>query len=205
MPIPYRIETPRLVLRCYQPADAGLLKEAIDASLAHLQAWMPWARQEPSPLEAKIERLRRMRGEFDLDRDYTFGIFDPGETGLLGSTGLHTRLGPRELEIGYWVHVDHCGQGYAGEAAAALTHVAFVWMEVQHVEIRCDPANLASQAVPRRLGYRHENTLKGKELTPDGHPRDTMVWVMYREDFENSGLAQQKLRLFDATGARLQS
>jgi RimJ/RimL family protein N-acetyltransferase len=38
---PYRIETERMVLRCWDPADAGLLKEAIDASLDHLRPWMP--------------------------------------------------------------------------------------------------------------------------------------------------------------------
>lgn len=31
MTMPYRIETSRLVLRCYQPSDAPLLKAAIDA------------------------------------------------------------------------------------------------------------------------------------------------------------------------------
>ena len=42
-PPPYRIETERLVIRCWNPADAPLLKEAIDSSLEELQAWMPWA------------------------------------------------------------------------------------------------------------------------------------------------------------------
>ena len=33
---PYRIETERLVLRCYEPDDAPLLKEAVDESIEHL-------------------------------------------------------------------------------------------------------------------------------------------------------------------------
>ena len=47
----------RLVLRCWNPADAPLLKAAIDGSLEHLRPWMPWARHEPEALEAKVERL----------------------------------------------------------------------------------------------------------------------------------------------------
>ena len=39
---PYRIETERLVLRCYDPEDAPLLKDAVDRSLDHLRPWMPW-------------------------------------------------------------------------------------------------------------------------------------------------------------------
>ena len=40
---PGPIRTPRLVLRCWQPGDAALLKEAVDDSLRALQRWMPWA------------------------------------------------------------------------------------------------------------------------------------------------------------------
>jgi hypothetical protein len=37
----YRIHTHRLVLRCWQPTDAPLLKAAIDVNLEHLRPWMP--------------------------------------------------------------------------------------------------------------------------------------------------------------------
>ena len=60
-PAPYRIETERLVIRCYEPRDASLLKEAIDSSLEHLRPWMPWAHQEPQTLEQKMELIRRFR------------------------------------------------------------------------------------------------------------------------------------------------
>ena len=61
----YRIETERLVIRCYNPSDAPLLKLAIDESLDHLRPWMPWAMHEPESVEAKIDRLRAYRGQFD--------------------------------------------------------------------------------------------------------------------------------------------
>ncbi|MES2731624.1 MAG: hypothetical protein V4714_07745 [Bacteroidota bacterium] len=43
----YRIETDRLVIRCYEPSDAEKLKNAITESLDHLRPWMPWAQNEP--------------------------------------------------------------------------------------------------------------------------------------------------------------
>ena len=55
---PYRIVTERLVLRCYDPMDAPLLKAAIDGSLEHLRAWMPWAYNDPVPVSDMAERLR---------------------------------------------------------------------------------------------------------------------------------------------------
>ncbi|MEO0877546.1 MAG: N-acetyltransferase, partial [Bacteroidota bacterium] len=55
----YRIETERLVIRCYQPKDAELLKRSIDESLEHLLPWMTWAKNEPESIEAKRERIRK--------------------------------------------------------------------------------------------------------------------------------------------------
>jgi len=72
---PYRIVSERLVIRCWEPLDAPLLKEAIDSSLEHLQPWMPWARAEPQELSEKVDLLRRFRGQFDLGTDFVMGIF----------------------------------------------------------------------------------------------------------------------------------
>ena len=55
---PYRIVTERLVLRCWEPRDAPLLKEAVDSSIDHLLPWMPWAAHEPQSLEDKVALLR---------------------------------------------------------------------------------------------------------------------------------------------------
>jgi RimJ/RimL family protein N-acetyltransferase len=118
--MPYRVESERLVLRCWQPDDARLLKEAVDSSLDHLRPWMPWAVYEPQSIEAKADRLRVFRGEFDLDRDYVYGILSRDERLALGSSGLHTRLDAGGLEIGYWIRTSHVGRGLATEAASAL-------------------------------------------------------------------------------------
>ena len=58
------IYTPRLVLRCWRPADAPLLKEALDSSLDHLRPWMPWARDELSTLDDISVRLARFARDF---------------------------------------------------------------------------------------------------------------------------------------------
>ena len=84
----YKIETERLIIRCYEPKDAKLLKQSIDESLEHLIPWMPWAKNEPESLANKMGRLRKCRGQFDLGLDYTFGIFSKDEKKLIGSTGF---------------------------------------------------------------------------------------------------------------------
>lgn len=199
----YRIHTERLVLRCWYPADAALLNEAIGSSLEHLRPWMPWAKHEPETLDAKVQRLRQFRGEFDLDQDYVYGILNQEETAVLGGAGLHTRRGEGVLEIGYWIHVDHLSQGLATEAAGALTQVAFRVNQVGRVEIHCDPTNVRSAAVPRKLGFVHEATLRHRTVTTDGAPRDSMIWTMLADEYPESMTAKIELAAFGAAGQRI--
>jgi RimJ/RimL family protein N-acetyltransferase len=121
----------------------------------------------------------------------------------LGSTGLHTRRGPQAREIGYWIHVDHVGQGYATEASAALTKVAFKIDGMDRVEIHCDPANLASAAVPKKLGYTHEATLRRRSHWDDGKIEDSMIWTLFAADYPTSPAAQLEIQAFDAAGREI--
>ena len=66
----YRIETKRLVLRCWQPEDAARIQEATAVNREHLLPFMPWAVDEPTPVEAKVDLLRKFRASFDRGEDY---------------------------------------------------------------------------------------------------------------------------------------
>jgi RimJ/RimL family protein N-acetyltransferase len=202
-PPAYRIVTPRLVIRCWDPADAPRLVAAIAGSLDHLRPWLPWALKEPVPVEERIDWLRACRGEFDLGRDFVYGIFDPGETLVLGGTGLHTRPGPGAREIGYWIRSDHTHKGYATEAAAALTKTAILVDGVDRVEIHCDPGNAASAAVPRRLGFTLEGTLRRRTRGSDGNMSDSMVWTLLASELPSSPCARAELTAHDCLGRRI--
>lgn len=202
---PCRIETDRLVVRCWDPRDAPLLKDAIDASLEHLRPWMPWALEEPTPLAAKLALLRRFRSLFDADEDYVYGIFDRTETRVLGGTGLHTRVGPDAFEIGYWIRADAAGAGLATEASAALTRSALELCGVERIELRVDPRNAASLRVARKLGFAEEALLRRRlpNLTPEGVRADVVVFTLFAEDLPGSPAAGAVLAAYDAAGERL--
>jgi RimJ/RimL family protein N-acetyltransferase len=199
--LPYRIATERLVLRCWEPRDAPLLKDAVDSSIDHLLPWMPWAADEPQTVEEKAALLRTFRGNFDLGVDFVYGIFSRDEAQALGGTGLHTRIGPEALEIGYWIRASRAGEGLTTEATAALTRVAFELTDRERVEIRCDPANDRSRAIPRKLGYIEEATLRHRLHYPE--PRDIVVYSLFREDFPSSPAASAALEAYDAIGNRV--
>jgi RimJ/RimL family protein N-acetyltransferase len=183
---PRLVRTERLILRAWEPADAQDLKSAIDANLAHLQPWVPWAKDEPSPLDAIVSRLEKFASDFASGAEWLYAIFGLDGRTLLGGTGLHPRIGPGGIELGYWIGAPYTRLGYATEAAGALTRLAFTEPEVQRVEIRCDPLNEASARIPHHLGFRHVETLVGEFVTPTGAPRDTMVWRMTRTEHEKT-------------------
>ena len=111
-PAPYRIETERLVIRCYEPRDAPLLHEAVDSSVDHLQEFMPWSRERKTLAET-VDLIKGFRAAFDTAENFVCGIFPADETQLLGGTGLHPRLEPGGLEIGYWIREGETRRGIA--------------------------------------------------------------------------------------------
>jgi RimJ/RimL family protein N-acetyltransferase len=198
----YRLVTTHLELRAYDPAQAEALRTAITESLEHLRPWMPWAHDEPQPLDQKVELLRKFRAHFDLGVEFGYAIFAREGGALVGGTGLHPRAGPGALEIGYWIHARHVRKGWATETAGALTRAAIELHEVRRVEIRCDPRNEPSAAVPRRLGFKLEATLRAVTPSPDGL-RDAMVWTMLDDELAGTYAASTAVEAYDAIGRRL--
>ena len=198
----YRIETKRLVIRCWEPKDAPLLQKAAAESKEHLLPFMPWASDEPQTIEQKVDLMRRFRGKFDRNEDYVYGIFDQSESLALGGTGLHTRLSGNALEIGYWLHKDHIKKGLITESTAALTRVAFEVYHVERMEIHCSVENISSAAVPRRLGYVHEATRRRLGYA-NGTQTDSMIWTLFADEYPSTPCASAKLKAFDVSGKPL--
>ena len=200
-PPPYLIRTERLTIRCWEPRDAPLLKDALDSSLDHLRPWMPWAHDEPKPIDEKAELLRRFRGNFDLGEDFVYGVFTLNEREVVGGSGLHTRVGSDALEIGYWIRASHVRRGYARETTAALTAVAFGVCGVDRVEIHVEPSNEPSLRIPRVLGFAEEATLRRRLPSVAGAPaRDVVVFAMFADDYDAVSFPNPVIEAYDALG-----
>ena len=181
---PARIETERFVLRCWSAKDARLFKSALDMSLEALQKWIPWARDEPSPLSLIEERLRQYHNDFNAGKNALYAMMDVDEREVLGGVGLYRRVGPGALEIGYWVRSDLAGMGLATAGTAALTNAGFSIPRISRIEIHCDPRNEPSAAIPRKLGYSLTEIRKDVETSSDDPERSTMVWTLSADEYE---------------------
>lgn len=165
-----------LTLRRWRRSDADALARAIEESVEHLRPWMPWIADEPLSPAARRALLLQWSIDWRRGVNRNLGMWVDGT--LVGACGLHRRVGPDGLEIGYWVHPRHTRHGYATRAAAALTTYAFDVVDVDRVEIRNDHANELSARIPRRLGFE----LVGEIPHPPLAPGETGVRQLWRMD-----------------------
>ncbi len=180
--LPSELAGERIVLRPFRDADAPALWNAVDTSRPHLKAWMPWVNDHNS-LEYSREYVRRMHAKSILREDLPMGIWRQSDARLLGAAGLH-RIDwtVPAMEIGYWLRPEAEGAGYATEAAKLIARFAFDLLGAERVEIRCDALNLRSAAIPRRLGFIHEATLRSSRRNVYNELGDTFLFAMIRTD-----------------------
>ena len=172
---PDRIDAGPILLRRYTSADVDILLATINANLEHLRPWMPWA-QAPNTRADVGDFVTRAESGWHEGTDFHYGIVTRTEEELVGGCGLHARIGPGALEIGYWIAQTHARRGYATEAARALTLAALSMPTVMRVEIHCDEANVHSAAIPKVLGYRLDR-IRDDEIEAPAEIGREMVWV----------------------------
>lgn len=181
--LPEVVIGPRLVLRRWQISDMPILRDAIQASIDHLRPWMSWIEFEPLSDDDRKALIRRWEDDWEAGQEVVFGAYEGDQ--VVGGCGFHRRAGPKTLEIGYWVHVDHLRHGYASEMARILTSAAFTVPDIERVEIHHDKANTRSGAIPEALGYRLDGEINVKPHAPATIGID-VAWSMTENEWHAS-------------------
>lgn len=171
------IDAGPVLLRRHRLSDGPELVVAATVSHEHLRPWFEWAQQLPS--EATMAAfLAHSVSDFDGGKDFGYVIVrrdaTTGTERLVGGCGIHDRIAPGGLEIGYWVHVEHIGQGWASATAVALRD-QILSIGMDRAEIHCDERNIASAGVARRAGFELIETRHRPARTPSESDRE-MIW-----------------------------
>ena len=174
MPPPEVIDADVVVLRRWRREFADAAVAAIKASLDELIPFMPWA-SAAYDREAAIAFVEHSDNGWTGGSEWNYAIFTPDDD-FVGSTGLHDRVGPGALEIGYWIRSDHTGRGYATMSVVALAEAALTLPGINQVVIRHDAANAKSGAVAARAGFREVDRRPG-EIAAPGAIGIEVTWV----------------------------
>jgi ribosomal-protein-serine acetyltransferase len=180
--LPERIEGSEVLLRLWRVDDVLGLGDAIAESAEHLRPWMAWLADEPQTLEQRRAMLARWEAEWSAEGDAYYGVFLRGD--IVGSCGLHRRVGPNALEIGYWIHAAFVRRGLATKTARLLTDAAFSMPEISAVEIHHDKANVASSGVPLHLGYRFVREQPDETTAPQDSGMEC-IWRIAHSEWRN--------------------
>jgi ribosomal-protein-serine acetyltransferase len=153
-------------LRLPEEADAQELYDVIDANRDHLLPWMPWAPWHKGA-EDVLPFIRLTRRQIADNDGLQTVIVDP-QGRIVGMVGVH-RVDWRNAStsIGYWLARDEQGRGTMTAAVRAYVDHAFGTWKVNRVTIQAAVGNARSRAIPERLGFREEGTLREVERLGD--------------------------------------
>jgi RimJ/RimL family protein N-acetyltransferase len=182
--LPDELTGPRVRARPYRDSDGPVVAAAVAESRDRLVASdMPWVREWDDPNQGAIF-VRRAQAKWAAREEFFLGLWDRANDAFVGSSGLHRiDWSVPNFEIGYWIRNRYEGMGLITEAVAMIAAFAFDTLQAQRVRIRCDARNSRSAAVPRRLGFVHEATLRNDARNTDGGLRDTFEFGLVPDDF----------------------
>jgi len=163
------IRTPRLQLRRARMEDLA----AIHAVLSNARAMLYWSTlphatldQSRAWLASMIDVAPHENADFVIERD---GV-------VIGKAGCW-----RMPEIGFILHPDHWGQGFAQEAVAAVVDYAFAHFDIPAITADVDPRNTTSLALLAKLGF-HETHRAARTFEVGGIWCDSIYLARPRSD-----------------------
>jgi ribosomal-protein-serine acetyltransferase len=163
-------------VRVLEPDDAREIFELVEIERERLRAWMPWVDRTVGPQDVRtfIEDARTSEG---LD---ALGVYVDGR--YVGGMGIRLDRRGVDGEIGYWVASAHEGRGLVTKACHALIAHAFGELGLHRVTICAAPGNVRSRAIPERLGFTEEGTLREAERMGTGY-HELVVYGILEQEF----------------------
>lgn len=170
--------TDAIKLRLLEETDAKELHALIEANRVELARWLPWA--EGQGFEDTLDFIRKTRSQVSDNDGFQTAIVRSGDiVGMVGYPGVD--WANRSTRIGYWLGAAHQGNGIMTASVRLLVdHALTVW-RLNRVEIHASVENRRSRAIPERLGFRDEGTLRQAQLV-SGHYLDYVVYATLAGD-----------------------
>ena len=159
---------------------AAELFALVDANRIYLRQWLPWLDANASADDTR-RFIKGALEQFAGNNGFQTAIVFKGQ--IVGMIGYHNIDWPnRSAGVGYWLAADFQGQGIISRACRFLTNYAFTALGLNRVEIRCAVGNHQSRAIPERLGFTTEGTIRQAEWLYD-HFVDHIVYGMLKDEW----------------------
>jgi [ribosomal protein S5]-alanine N-acetyltransferase len=172
-------------IRPFALEDLDALLELRLASRAQLEPWDPARSERWWTREGQRAELQLDVQAWATGTGYPFAVLDLGDGGaLVGRVSLANVVrGPwRNANLGYWIAERATGRGHATRAVRLILRFAFEHAGLHRVQPAIIPRNAPSQAVARKVGFRHEGRAL-RYLQINGTWEDHDIYALTAEEF----------------------
>lgn len=181
---------PDITLREVVLKDAAAIYQAIDTHRDYLREWLPFVDNMRSV--ADEESFLKSVLLVPADRyQPIFGIWNDRNE-ICGLIGFHfSDFANHRTEIGYWLLPEYQHRGIITAGVRTLCRWAMTEKGIKRIQIRCAAGNVASNAIPLRLGFHHEGIERAGELLSSGEYTDVNVYSILKEEVLNEHNKQE--------------
>lgn len=173
-------------LRLRQPTaeDAPELFALVEANRTRLRQWLPWLDDNTTVAHSQ-QFIQRMQERAENNQGFAALVCHQGAiAGLIDLHGVNWHN--RTASIGYWLNQNDEGKGLMSHAVEIIIHYAFTALELNRIEILCATQNSRSRAIPKRLNFTHEGTLRQCGCLY-GQFVDHELYALLKQDWVNHG------------------
>ncbi|MEH1779731.1 MAG: GNAT family protein [Nostoc sp.] len=174
------VETKRLIIR--RMTETDLLDFLAYQTHPKVLRYMPF---EALTQERAVQFLARQAViEIDSVGGYiVFAIYHVGDAKMVGEVSINILPKTQSKgEIGWSLHPNYQGRGYATEAAQVLLSYGFRHHNLHRITSICDTRNTASYMLMERLGMRREGHFKQSQLI-QGAWQDEYIYALLIEEW----------------------
>ena len=175
-------DTGRLIIRHFTETDLpDLLAYQTHPDMQKYEAMEPKTEEQAAQFLARQASPEAWAGAGWL----AFAVYHPGDGKVIGEVGVFVEKEPKsEGNVGWMLHPDYHGQGYAVEAAKVLIRYTFIERNLHRLTSGCDARNTASWKLMERLGMRREGHFRQSRLLR-GEWQDEYLYALLREEWLN--------------------
>ncbi len=149
------LDTPRLLLRPFESADAAVLLEIHEDP--QVARWL-FVGPPPSGIGSAWRTIAMMIGHWHLRGYGQWAVVEKATGAMIGRAGLWYPEGWPGIEIGWMIRSSRWGNGFATEAARTALDWAWKSLDTDHIVSVIQPDNSRSIRVAEKIGERFERT-----------------------------------------------
>lgn len=181
---PKILETERLALRRYTPADANSIFELVENNRDRLLEGFPGIAKEVSTIEAAKSFTLGKTEEWIAGKGHCYGIWLRPSQRQIGQIQVKNIVWDvPSAELSYFVGSSFQRQGFATEAIRAVLGLAFKRLEFTRIFVRIVPTNHESLMLATKLGFKHEGLHRSAFRCGRGNLHDVHYFSLLRDDY----------------------